>query len=163
MKRLGWVGVMAAMPGICLGGAPAKGKSATVVRRKGHFVGSWTMRVFGLGWASEVHGQVVFNGQPVPGATVTATQGGKKVVVTTDGLGNYSFADLADGTWTLSVDMLCFEPVKQEVAVTVNTPAGKIELKMLPVAQLLAIASAPKVETVPAKLGNGMILLITAL
>ena len=46
--------------------------------------------------------------------------------------------------------MLCFEPTKQDVAVTVNTPAGKIELKMLPVAQLLAIATAPKVETAPA-------------
>jgi hypothetical protein len=115
-----------------------------------HFAGSWTLRVFSLGWASEVHGQVVFNGQPVPGATVTAKQGDKKVVATTDAGGNYSFADLADGTWTLSVDMLCFAPVKQDVAVTVNTPAGKIELKMLPVAQLMAIAAAPRVETVPA-------------
>jgi hypothetical protein len=114
------------------------------------FVGSWTLRVFSLGWASEVHGQVVFNGQPVPGATVTATQGPKKVVVTTDASGNYSFADLADGAWTLSVDMLCFAPVMQDVAVTVNTPAGKIELKMLPVAQMLAIATAPKVERAPA-------------
>ncbi len=108
------------------------------------------MRVFGLGWASEVHGQVVFNGLPVPGATVTATHGAKKIVVTTDATGNYAFADLADGTWTISVDMLCFEPAKQDVEVTVNTPVGKIELKMLPVSQLLAIATAPKVETVPA-------------
>jgi hypothetical protein len=140
---------MAVLPGLCVAGVPAKGKGALMPRGH-HFAASWTMRVFSLGWASEVHGQVVFNGQPVPGATVTATQGAKKVVVTTDAQGNYSFADLADGSWTLSVDMLCFEPVKQEIAVTVNTPAGKFELKMLPVAQLLAIATAPKVETVPA-------------
>ncbi len=140
---------MFGLAGLSFGAAPAKGRGA--LKPRGHyFVGSWTLRVFGLGWASEVHGEVVFNGLPVPGATVTATQGGKKVVVTTDATGTYSFADLADGSWTLSVDMLCFAPVKQEVAVTVNTPAGKIELKMLPVAQLLAIATAPKVETAPA-------------
>ncbi len=149
MKRLGWLGLIAVLPGFCVAGVPLKGK-LTPLPRAHHVAGSWTMRVFGLGWASEVHGQVVFNGQPVPGATVTAIQGTKKVVVTTDALGNYSFPDLADGTWTLSVEMLCFEPVKQDVAVTVNTPAGKIELKMLPVAQLLAIATAPKVETAPA-------------
>lgn len=137
------------MPGLCLAGAPVNG-SAAHIKRANHFAGSWTMRVFGLGWAAAVHGQVVFNGQPVPGATVTATQGDKKVVVATDVSGNYWFADLADGAWSISVDMLCFEPVKQDVAVTVNTPAGKIELKMLPVAKLLAIATAPKVETVPA-------------
>jgi hypothetical protein len=140
---------MVAVPGLCLGGTPAHVKVANA-RRGDHFVGSWTFRVFGLGWASEYHGQVVFNGQPVPGATVTATQGAKEVVVTTDATGNYSFPDLADGTWTISVDMLCFEPVKQDVAVTVSTPAGKIELKMLPVSRLLAIATTPKVQTAPA-------------
>jgi hypothetical protein len=142
---------MVLMPGICLAGGPAEAKSkGALVPRGDHFVGAWTLRVFGLGWASEYHGQVLFNGLPVPGATVTATQGAKKVVVTTDALGNYSFADLADGTWTITVDMLCFQTAKQDVAVTVNTPVGKVELKMLPVAQLLAIATAPKAETVPA-------------
>ena len=94
--------------------------------------------------ASEYHGQVLFNGLPVPGATVTATQGAKKVVVTSDGLGNYSFPDLADGSWTIEVAMLCFEPAKQAVAIAPNAPPAKWELKLLPVAQLLAIANAPK-------------------
>ncbi len=98
-------------------------------------------------WASEYHGQVVFNGLPVPGATVTATQGTKKVVVTSDAAGNYTFLDLADGQWTITVEMLCFAPATQEVAVSPKVEAAKIELKLLPTAQILAIAAAPKVET----------------
>ena len=47
--------------------------------------------------ASEYHGEVVFGGEPLPGATVTATQGEKKVAAVTDASGVYSFADLADG------------------------------------------------------------------
>ena len=48
-------------------------------------------------WASEYHGFVTFSGLPVPGATVTVTQGGKKFVTVTDTQGFYSFPTLADG------------------------------------------------------------------
>ena len=58
--------------------------------------------------ASEHHGIVKFGGLPVPGATVTAVQGEKKLVAVTDQQGAYSFADLADGVWNLQVEMLCF-------------------------------------------------------
>ena len=59
--------------------------------------------------AVEDHGNVKFGGMPVPGATITATQGDKKIVTITDAQGNYAFPDLAPGVWTLQVDMLCFE------------------------------------------------------
>jgi hypothetical protein len=59
--------------------------------------------------ASESAGVVKFGGLPLPGATVTASQGGKKIVAVTDADGKYSFADLADGVWTIEVEMLCFE------------------------------------------------------
>ncbi len=93
--------------------------------------------------ASEYHGQVVFHGIPVPGATVTATRGSRKVTVTTDGLGNYSFADLEDGDWTISVDMLCFAPLAQQVTVSAKPEPVPWEMKLLPTAELLAKASAP--------------------
>jgi hypothetical protein len=45
-----------------------------------------------LASAPEYHGQVTFGGFPVPGATVTATQGTNKVATVTDQEGIYSFA-----------------------------------------------------------------------
>ncbi len=41
--------------------------------------------------AAEQRGQVTFNGVPVPGATVTAIQGDKKLIAVTDLQGVYSF------------------------------------------------------------------------
>ena len=51
--------------------------------------------------AAEHKGEVKFGGLPVPGATVTATQGGKKFAAVTDQQGSYFFRDLPDGAWTL--------------------------------------------------------------
>jgi len=81
--------------------------------------------------ASEHHGQVKFGGLPVPGATVTATQNDKRFATVTDEQGSYSFPDLADGTWTVQVDMLGFSTVKQDVNVAPNAPATDWDLKML--------------------------------
>ena len=41
-----------------------------------------------LALASEYHGRVTFGGLPVPGATVTATQGSQKVVAVSDQQGS---------------------------------------------------------------------------
>src|SRR5438874_1098678 len=70
--------------------------------------------------AAEHHGQVKFGGLPVPGATVTATQGDKKFVAISDLQGAYSFPDLANGVWTMQIEMLCFSPIKQEVAASLS-------------------------------------------
>ena len=86
--------------------------------------------------ATEYHGVVKFGGLPMPGATVTAMQGDKKVTTVTDGNGAYSFPDLADGAWNISVDMLCFEPMKQDVNVAAGIPAAEFELKMLPLDEI---------------------------
>ena len=53
---------------------------------------------------------VKFGGLPIPGATVTASQGDKKLVTISDPTGMYSFPDLPDGAWTIEVEMLCFRP-----------------------------------------------------
>jgi hypothetical protein len=72
--------------------------------------------------ASEHYGQVTFGGLPVPGATVTAWQGDKQFVTSTDQQGVYKMADLADGPWTIKVEMLGFAPLSQEVTIATGSP-----------------------------------------
>ena len=93
--------------------------------------------------ASEHHGAVKFNGLPLPGATITATQGDKRLVAVSDAQGSYSFRDLPDGTWTLQVEMLCFSPVKQDVNVSKDSPADDWDLKLLPFNEIKATIQAP--------------------
>src|ERR1700727_11020 len=81
-----------------------------------------------LAAASEYHRQITFAGLPLPGATVTATQGAKKFPAVTDQGGLYSFPDLADGPWTIDIEMQCFAPVHTEVTVSPTTPPAKSEL-----------------------------------
>ncbi len=96
--------------------------------------------------ASEYHGQVTFSGLPVPGVTVVATQGTKKLVALTDQDGAYSFPDLPDGSWKISVEMQCFAPLNQDVTITKDTAAGKWEMKLLPLDQILAQTKIIKPE-----------------
>ncbi len=97
--------------------------------------------------APEHRGQVTFGGVPVPGVTITATQGSKKFVAITDGEGTYGFPDAAEGLLTISVDMLGFVPMKQEV----TGPAATFELKMLALpdikAEVVHNAAAPPAVT----------------
>ena len=100
--------------------------------------------------AAEHHGQVRFGGLPVPGATVTATQGEKRVVAVTDQQGAYSFPDLAEGIWTIQVEMLCFETIKQDVGVAPNAPSPVWELKLMPFDQIKASAPGSSPTTLSA-------------
>ena len=100
------------------------------------------LTVFGLA-AAEHDGQVTFGGLPLPGATVTATQGEKRFSAITDQDGAYAFRDLPDGTWKIRVEMQCFEPVEREVAVAPDAPAALWELKMLPLAEITAHLPVP--------------------
>jgi hypothetical protein len=91
-----------------------------------------------LAWASEYHGQVFFSGLPVPGATVTVTQGARRFETVTDLQGLYEFADLTDGAWKIQIEMRGFSTLKSQVTVAPNTPQGSWELKLLGLAQMLA-------------------------
>ena len=99
--------------------------------------------------ATEYRGTVLFAGLPVPGVTITATQGATRVSVITGSNGAYTFPNLADGTWTITTDMLCFEPETRTVTI-VSAPAGvpesKWDLKLLPLPAILASAERQKVE-----------------
>ena len=97
--------------------------------------------------ASEYHGQVLFGGIPLPGATVTATQGDKKVSVVTDTQGSYFFPDLADGTWKITVEMRFFKPTDQTVEVKSGVAAGALTLELLTKEEILAQATAVAAPT----------------
>ncbi len=85
----------------------------------------------GAAMASEYHGIVSFNGLPVPGVTVTVTQGGKKFVTVTDTQGFYSFPTLADGAASIQLEMTGFSTIKQEVTVAPDGAMAKWELKLM--------------------------------
>ena len=91
-------------------------------------VGAWLLAA-APAWAAELVGQVTFNGQPVPGATVTATrasggQDGAEVRKTaaSDVQGVYRFPDLAEGAWTITVQMFGFTPVMREIKIPPDAP-----------------------------------------
>jgi hypothetical protein len=106
----------------------------------------------GYAAASPYRGVVTFGGQPLPGATVTATQGAKTLTAVSDQTGAFAFDDLADGQWAFDVEMQCFEKLHAEIAVAPNMPPGAWALKLLSTDKLLASAqiAKPGVEPPPA-------------
>jgi hypothetical protein len=114
-----------------------------------------------LGWfslaillASEYRGRVAFGGLPVPGATVTATQGNKTFTAITDLDGVYSFAALSDGTWTIEIEMSGFASIKQSIEIPPHGPPPVSELQMLPLEDIKAQstrASSNEPKTQPAE------------
>jgi hypothetical protein len=88
-----------------------------------------------LAEAAEYRGQVVFNGLPVPGATITATQGDRKVVSTSDQQGIFQFPDLSNGNWSIEISMQCFATVTREIVIGLDTQPMAWELQLLPVDQ----------------------------
>ncbi len=112
--------------------------------------------------AAEHHGMVTFGGLPLPGATVTLSQSDKKLTAVTDAQGVYTFPDVPDGTWNLQVDMLCFEPLKQEVAIAPGAPSPSWEMKLLPLDQIKAAAPPPAQPTTPPTAAPGNVTTTTA-
>lgn len=92
--------------------------------------------------ATEHHGQVFFHGAPVPGATVTVTQGDRHVATVTDQQGLYEFPDLADGDWTIRIEIAGFAPLDGKVRVAPEAPQGAWELNLLGLDQILAQTQA---------------------
>lgn len=82
--------------------------------------------------ATDTVGQVTFTGVPVPGAMVTASLGDKQVITFTNQDGMYRIADLADGMWTIRVEMRGFSPATKEVTVGAGAQPTTWELVLLP-------------------------------
>ena len=93
--------------------------------------------------ASEYRGQVTFGGLPLPGATVTVTQGTTKVSAITDQGGLYTFPGLADGPGKIEIEMQCFSTVHAEITISPATPAAKWELTLLPLDQITKLTKLP--------------------
>src|SRR5580704_7081801 len=70
----------------------------------------------GLLFAVEQSGTVRAADQFIPGATVTARQGGAKLVTYTDENGRYSF-DLTPGVWDIEISMFGFKTLTNPVTI----------------------------------------------
>ncbi len=100
--------------------------------------------------ASDYYGQVTFGGLPVPGASVTATQGRTKIVTITDQQGIYTLTGPADGVWTIRVEMLGFSPMTQDVAIAAGAQASTWELEIRPFEEITRGLPPPAVRPAPA-------------
>src|ERR1035438_2447309 len=97
--------------------------------------------------ATEYHGQVFYHGVPVPGATVTVSQGSKHFAAISDRQGLYEFPDLADGKWEIKIEMRGFSTLDAEVTVAPNSPQGSWELRLLELGQMLSRLQVIKPES----------------
>ncbi len=77
-------------------------------------------------------GFVKSGGQPIPGATVTLTQGDKTISTVTDGDGHYAFPPLSPAAWTASVEMFGFETLKKDVDYGSNKTQVNFDLQLKP-------------------------------
>ena len=93
--------------------------------------------------AAEHHGTVKFGGLAVPGASVTAVQGDKRYVTTTDENGYYAFPDLKDGIWKVDIEMMGFAKLSNEVGVAFDGPAAQWTLKFLSLSAITAPPAVP--------------------
>jgi hypothetical protein len=100
--------------------------------------------------ASDYSGLVTLAGVPIPGATVTATQGDTKAATITDKDGVFRFTGLADGVWNVKVEMIGFETLTFDI--TIPPPAeGAVpasELTLLPLEKI--VSNIPKPQPPPA-------------
>ncbi len=88
--------------------------------------------------ASQYYGQVTFQGWPVPGVTITLAQGTKRLSTVTDQGGLFRFADLTDDSSKITIEMQCFRTIEADVLIGPNMPAGKWELTLLPLDEIMA-------------------------
>jgi hypothetical protein len=81
--------------------------------------------------AAEQRGIVTFGGLPIPGATATAIDDeGRKKSAVTNADGAYTIPDLAGGSWTVRVEMQCFETAERRIAAD---EIAEWDLKLRPV------------------------------
>jgi hypothetical protein len=94
---------------------------------------------------AEERGTVTASGLPVPGAIVTATQGQRKVVTSTDESGGYVLKDLAPGSWAITVEALGFENSSR----TINVPGNAVATWELKIKQATPAPAAPPRAATP--------------
>ncbi len=88
--------------------------------------------------AGDQGGLVTFNGLPVPGATIIATQNDKKIVVASDAEGRYRLTGLGDGPYAVRVEMLGFAALTRDLVA--DEQSATLELTLLPFEEIKRIA-----------------------
>ncbi len=86
--------------------------------------------------ASDHYGRITLAGVPIPGATVVATHGDARVATISDLQGVFRLAALADGDWSVRVEMRGFAAASRVVTITDGTPPSTWELTLLPVEEI---------------------------
>lgn len=94
--------------------------------------------------ATDQYGQVLFNGLPVPGATIVATQNDKKITTTSDLDGRYRLTGLADGAYALRIEMQGFALLTRELTTDPQGAVPPLELALLPFEEIKKIATISK-------------------
>jgi len=77
-------------------------------------------------------GTVKFGGQPLPGATVTATEGDHHVVTTTDESGAYELTGLTPGMYNVEVQMFGFQNARKQIQVAAGLQPTEWSLELQP-------------------------------
>ena len=102
-------------------------------------------------WAAEYHGRVRYEGVPVPGATVTLTQGSTELSTVTDSQGLYEFPKIDEGSWKVSIELRGFTPLSGTVNIGATNDQGEWTLEMLDLKQLLSMSQKEPAVTAPLK------------
>jgi hypothetical protein len=97
--------------------------------------------------ASDYYGQVIVGRVAVPGATVTATQGDQQRTTSTDTQGIFRFADIADGMWTITIELRGFAPLAREVTIGPDGQPAMWELALLPFEEIARSLPPPLPRT----------------
>ena len=66
---------------------------------------------------SPYRGVVTFGGLPLPGAAITMTQGTNTETAISDERGAFEFDNLANGKWTIEIQMQTFATIHGEVTI----------------------------------------------
>ena len=86
-------------------------------------------------------GTVKAGSQPIPGATVRATQGERSLVTLTDDNGAFRFDGMTPGAWVVEADMFGFDHLRRDVQVA-STPTN-LDLTLQLSARAVVPAQAP--------------------
>jgi hypothetical protein len=100
-------------------------------------------------WAADYHGQVFYQGVPVPGASVVMAQGSQHLSTVTDDQGFYNFPNIGNGSWKIKIAKQGFTTLNADVTVAPNAPQGHWELRMLTFSRLMALSRARKPRVQP--------------
>jgi len=85
--------------------------------------------VFGQSVSAQT-GTVKAGGQPIPGASVRATQGERSLVTLTDENGAFRFDGMTPGAWVVEADMFGFEHLRRDVQITSTPPNLDLTLQL---------------------------------